>query len=133
MYWQHPNYLPDFGDTPRAVIRIGHYKLIHYYGDYLDTRGYLPTKIGEPYGKLVLGEKNQLFNLKRDPGEKFDISKKRPKKTKELLYKLKKWLWKQNAQIPIKNPEMDLSNWYKRGYIKKSRKTRKAERPEKPK
>jgi uncharacterized sulfatase len=128
LYWHHPQYHLDYGETPNSIIRSGNYKLIHYYGDYLDTRGYLPKRL-KLYGKLVLGERNELFNLKKDPDEREDISKKRPKKTHKLRNKLKMWLWKTHASLPVKNPETDLSRWTQKGRIHKSRIPKKAEKP----
>lgn len=124
IYWHRPQYRDDYGQTPNSTIRMGDYKLIHYYGDYLDTRGYLPKR-KKPYGKLKVGEKNELFNIKDDPGERYDLSQKYPQKTHVLLDSLKKWLQRTNASVPIKNPDMNVSDWYKTGRIKESRETHK--------
>src|SRR5699024_9632716 len=125
LYFHRPQYNDDYGRTPSSVIILGDYKLIHYYGDYLDTRGYLPQQ-EKPYGQLIVGEKNLLFNIKKDPGEQHDLSDEMPQQTQDLLDSLKKWLMQTNASIPIKNPNVNLSKWYERGHIKGSRKTKRA-------
>lgn len=117
LYWHRPQYRLDYGQTPSSVIRLGNYKLIHYYGDYLYTRGYLPQR-KKLYGKLIIGEKNELFNIKDDPGERFNLSKQAPQKTQAMLDSLKIWLQQTGASIPRKNQKMNISNWYERGNMK---------------
>lgn len=125
IYWHRPQYIDDYGQTPNSTIRLGDYKLIHYYGDYLDTRGYLPER-KKPYGKLVIGERNELFNIKKDPGERNNLFHKEPEKAQVLLDSLQNWLQRTNASVPIKNDKMHVSDWYMRSRIKGSRETRKA-------
>lgn len=112
LYWHHPHYMPDYGKTPNSAIREGDYKLIHYYGDYLDTREHLPVR-GKPYGELKVGEKIELFNIRKDPREQYDLSEKMPEKTEKMLNKLKEKLSSMNAPMPEENPESDLSSWFK--------------------
>ena len=49
--------------------------------------------------------KVELYNLKKDPGEKKDISDYYPEKKDELLHKLHKWQKKMGAKMPQANPE----------------------------
>lgn len=110
LFWHRPLYRLDYGQTPASVIRSGDFKLIHYYGDYLDTRGYLPER-HKTYGKLIVGEKNELFNIRRDPGERHDLSKKFPKKVQSLLDSLEILIHQTNAPLPKKNVNFDRSKW----------------------
>ena len=123
IFWHRPQYIDDYGQTPSSSIRMGDYKLIHYYGDYLDTKGYLPKRL-KPYGKLVVGERTELYNIKNDPGEINDLSKTHPDKKQVLLDSLKSWLKGNKAMIPVKNDNFDNSQWYIRKRIKESRKTK---------
>jgi arylsulfatase A-like enzyme len=111
LYWHHPHYLHDYGKTPSSAIRDGKYKLIYYYGDYLDTKGHLPAS-GEPYGELKLGERIELFNLNKNPYERNDLSQKLPQKTKKMCEKLMEWLQETNASIPSENPDAKVPVWY---------------------
>lgn len=124
LYFHRPQYRLDYGQTPSSAIRSGHYMLIHYYGDHLDTRGYLPVA-KKPYGQLKLGERNELYNLKKDPGERHNIAKKYPRKTQALLDSLTLWLQQMDASLPRKNPDVDFSKWYKRMPLKKWLRTKK--------
>ncbi|MFZ4767626.1 MAG: sulfatase, partial [Roseimicrobium sp.] len=53
LFWNMPTYTTNYGRTPCAVIREGDWKLIHWFGDYLDTAGFTPDD--KPYGKLIVG------------------------------------------------------------------------------
>jgi hypothetical protein len=63
-----PTYTTNYGRTPCAVIREGDWKLIHWFGDYLDTTGFTPDD--KPYGKLVVGPRTEVFNLREDPAKR---------------------------------------------------------------
>lgn len=116
LYQHRPVYNLDYGQTPASSIRLGDYKLIHYYGDYLDTRGYLPPRHGQ-FGKLIKGVKDELFNIRKDPGENVDIHLKYPAKTKELLDSLNAWLRITKAPMPTDNSRKNIKN----GIIKRGR------------
>lgn len=111
IYWHHPHYIHDYGKTPNSAIRDGDYKLIYYYGDYLDTTGQLPVR-GKPYGELIIGERVELFNIKTDLYEKNDLSEEFPQKVEELLGKLKRKLEEMNTSLPQNNSNMDIDRWY---------------------
>lgn len=81
LYWHYPHY-SNQGDTPSAAIRVGDYKYIEHFED---------------------GEQ-ELYNLKDDLGERNDLSKKMPDKTKELKSKLHKWMKSVDAKMPTPNP-----------------------------
>jgi arylsulfatase A-like enzyme len=81
IYWHYPHY-GNQGGFPGSVIRMGDYKLIANYVD----------------------DSIELYNLKDDIGEKNDLAKKMPKKTRQLKTMLEKWLNEVDAKMPTKNP-----------------------------
>lgn len=96
LYWHFPIYLQAYGKPngpamrdaqdlkfrtrPGSAIRLGDYKLIHYY------------------------ENNdlELYNLKQDIGETNNLAKKLPEKTEELLIKLNHWRAETKAPAPTR-------------------------------
>ena len=93
LYWHFPIYLQGgnndtqdsiFRTRPGSAIRDGDWKLIQYF------------------------ENNdmELYNLKDDLGERKNLAKAKPEKTRELLEKLNAWRKETNAPIPTKlNPD----------------------------
>ncbi len=110
IFSHHPEYVVAFAKTPCSMIRKGDYKLIHYFGDYLDPTGCEP-KLGELSGRFVLGARTELFNLADDLGEKDDLSTQMPEKVDELMADLKTWWQETGAQFPRPNSNMDGSQW----------------------
>lgn len=96
LYWYMPLYDLRWGGTPCAVIRDGDYKLIEFFGDWVD-----------PNGKYIRGERTQLFNLKNDLGEVYNLAAAQPEKTRELKTKLYNWIRSVPAEIPGPNPHYD--------------------------
>jgi arylsulfatase A len=82
IYWHYPHYHHSW---PAGAIREGHYKLIEFFED----------------GQL------ELYNLKRDIGEKNNLAKSMPKKAADLQRKLAKWRKSVGAKMPIPNPNYD--------------------------
>jgi len=84
LFWHYPHYHGSTW-TPGASIRDGDWKLIEFYH----------------------WNKVELYNLKDDPGERNDLSKKNPAKAAELLEKLRALQKKHGAKMPqpIKPPE----------------------------
>lgn len=82
LYWHYPHYSPQ-GGAPSSAVRMGDYKLIEFY------------------------ENNhiELYDLKKDIGEKHDLAAEMPKKAKDLLSMLHGWCAEVNAQMPTPNPE----------------------------
>lgn len=89
-YWHYPfnviykNPLDGFALTPHSAVRKGDYKLIFDW-----------------YGRL------HLYNIKKDPYEKNDLSSQNPKLTKHLFDQLMRWL-KENVApryYPKLNPD----------------------------
>jgi uncharacterized sulfatase len=110
IYSHHPEYVVAFAKTPCSMIRKGDYKLIHYFGDYLDPTNCEP-KAGTLSGRFVLGARDELFNLAEDPGEQRDLSGSMPHKVAELRADLQTWWKETDAQFPRPNPDMDRSKW----------------------
>ncbi|MCI0357299.1 MAG: sulfatase [Planctomycetaceae bacterium] len=84
IYWHFPGYLGAGADgwrtTPAGAIRAGDYKLLEFFED----------------GRL------ELYNLKDDVGQKHDLAKSQPQKTKELHDKLAAWRTSIDAPMPTK-------------------------------
>ena len=110
LYWHMPTYTTNYGRTPCTVIRQDEWKLIHWFGDYLDPSGFTPDN--RPYGKLVLGARTELYNLNDDPGETHDLALARPQKTRNLLRRLETWRKDVGAKAPLENPAFDLKQWW---------------------
>ncbi len=84
LIWHYPHY-GNQGGEPSSVIRLGDWKLIHYYED-----GH-----------------EELYNLKDDLEETTDLASKNQDKVKELKEKLFSYLNKIGAKFPEKDPEYD--------------------------
>jgi len=110
LFWHMPTYTVNYGRTPCAVIRQGDWKLIHWFGDYLDTRGFTPDD--KPYGKLILGPRTELYNVRADIGETHDLAAAQPEKVKELSAALAVWWKDTGAKFPEKNPAYEPKTWW---------------------
>jgi uncharacterized sulfatase len=84
LFWHYPVY---HHDVPASAVRQGDWKLIEYLDD-----------------KHI-----ELYNLKEDIGETTDVSKKHPKKARELLHLLHNWRKDVKAEMPKTNPDFDES------------------------
>ncbi len=99
LYWHFPAYLQSYGgkfnreqrdplfrSRPCGVIRVGDFKLHHYFED----------------------DGFELYDLKNDIGEKNNLAGKMPEKVSELRAQLNAWQRRVNAAIPTeRNPEFD--------------------------
>ncbi len=110
LFWHMPTYTTNYGRTPCAVIREGDWKLIHWFGDYLDTTGFAPDD--KPYGKLVVGPRTELFNLREDPNETHNLAADRPNKTSHLTNALHAWFKRTKAKLPTANPDFNEKRWW---------------------
>lgn len=108
--WHMPSYTAMYGRTPCAVIRKGDWKLIHWFGDYLDPKGFTPDDL--PYGQLVVGPRSELYNLGEDLSETRDLLASRPDKVTELRAALEAWWKDTGAGMPEKNPDFEQKNWW---------------------
>ncbi|MGQ7868731.1 sulfatase [Sunxiuqinia sp. sy24] len=84
LIWHYPHY-GNQGGEPSSIIRLGDWKLIHYYED-----GH-----------------EELYNLENDVEENIDLADKNPTKVKELSDKLFSYLHEVGARFPEKDPEYD--------------------------
>jgi arylsulfatase A len=116
LYWHMPTYTTNYGRTPCAVIREGDWKLIHWFGDYMDTTGFTPDD--KPYGKLVVGPRTELYHLRDDLGESMNLAADRPKKTAHLTKSLHAWLKHTGAGLPTRNPDFDEVRWWTSAEVK---------------
>ena len=110
LFWHMPTYTTNYGRTPCAVIREGDWKLIHWFGDYLDTTGFTPDD--KPYGKLVVGPRTEVYNLREDARETRNVAEDRPKKTTHLTNALNAWLKRTGAKLPSANPDFNEKRWW---------------------
>jgi uncharacterized sulfatase len=108
--WHMPTYTAMYGRTPCAVIRKGDWKLIHWFGDYLDPRDFTPDQT--PYGKLVIGPRTELYHLAEDLSETRDLAASQPEKAKELRAALDAWFQDTGAGMPTQNPDFDEKTWW---------------------
>jgi uncharacterized sulfatase len=110
LFWHMPTYTTNYGRTPCAIIREGDWKLIHWFGDYLDATGFTPDD--KPYGKLIVGPHTEGFNLREDPYETHNFATDRPKKTTHLTNALQAWLKRTKANLPTPNPDFNEKRWW---------------------
>ncbi|MHC4445058.1 MAG: sulfatase [Planctomycetota bacterium] len=82
IYWHYPHY---HHSTPSSSIRHGNYKLIEFFED----------------------NRLELYNLRKDIGEKNNLAAKMPELAKQLRDKLDRWRKSVNAGIPTPNPNHD--------------------------
>lgn len=85
LIWHYPHYGNQGGD-PVSIIRVGNWKLIHYY------------ETG----------KQALYNLAQDKGENNNVAKSHMEVVTKLHKQLFEYLESVNAKFPIKNPKFDV-------------------------
>ncbi len=73
------------GDAPHSAIFVGDLKLLHFYED----------------------NRDELYDLSKDIGERDDLAAQRPAETKKLRERLDKYLAEVDAQFPSPNPNFD--------------------------
>ncbi|MCG8584990.1 MAG: sulfatase [Pirellulales bacterium] len=98
LYWYMPLYDPKWGASPCAVIRQGKYKLIEYFGDYIDI---------DQGGKYLLGGRTELFNLRNDISERRNLANVEPERVQAMRQKLHVWIESMGRSIPGRNPDFD--------------------------
>lgn len=84
IFWHYPHY-SNQGGNPGGAVRDGEWKLIEFYED----------------GSL------ELYHLPSDPGERVNLVKKQPAKTRTLYNQLAAWRKAVNATMPQHNPAYD--------------------------
>lgn len=85
IFWHFPHYSNHGLQSPGGAVRYGDYKLIEYYEN----------------GTV------QLFNLKKDIGEKNDLAARMPEKAEELKRMLHAWRESVGARMMPDNPNFD--------------------------
>ncbi|MCL3782136.1 DUF4976 domain-containing protein [Prolixibacteraceae bacterium JC049] len=81
LVWHYPHY-GNQGGEPSSIIRLGDWKLIHYYED----------------------DRKELYNLKNDLSETTDLASAHPDKVKQLDEQLFNYLNSVGARYPKKDP-----------------------------
>jgi len=84
IYWHFPHYHSPI-DSPYSAMRMGDWKLVHFFED----------------------DRAELYNIKDDIGETKDLATTNPQKAAELRGKLNAWRQSVGAQIPTLNPDYD--------------------------
>jgi arylsulfatase A-like enzyme len=82
VFWHYPHY-GNQGGSPGGAVLAGDYKLIEFYED----------------------NRLELYNLKKDIGEKNNLADKMPRKAAELHKMLTAWRKDVDAQMPTPNPD----------------------------
>jgi arylsulfatase A-like enzyme len=88
IYWHYPHYHGS-GNRPSGAVRAGDYKLIEWYED----------------------SSVELYNLKKDLGEKHDLAGRMPEKAAELRTMLHTWRKQMKAKMPAAGPRDDFKAW----------------------
>ena len=81
LYWHYPHY-GNQGGTPSGAVLEGDDKLIEFFED----------------GRI------ELYNVRKDIGEKRDLREARPERARELREKLRRWRNETGALMPSPNP-----------------------------
>ena len=84
LYWHYPHY-DNQGGEPSSLLRLGPWKLIHYYED----------------------GRNELYRLSSDPFEQSDLSRSFPARTAAMANQLQQWLDSVGAKFPEPDPRYD--------------------------
>jgi arylsulfatase A-like enzyme len=82
IFWHYPHY-GNQGGSPGAAVRIGDFKLIHFFED----------------------NRIELYNIKDDIGESDNLVEELPEKRIELLSLLQQWQKEVGARMPSPNPK----------------------------
>ena len=98
LYWYMPFYDVRWLATPSAVIREGDYKLIEYFGDFIDEdRG----------AEYRIGPRLELYNLRDDVGEKVNLAARMTGRATAMQKELHAWIRSCGSAIPGPNPNFD--------------------------
>jgi arylsulfatase A-like enzyme len=91
-----PLYDLRWGLTPCAVVREGPWKLIEYFGDWVDSDGVYHR-----------GEKLELFHLVGDIGESENLAETQSERAAKMQGRLHAWMQSFPVPIPGHNPHFD--------------------------
>jgi len=111
LHWYMPLYdrltYSEWAATPAAVIRKGNYKLIKFFGDYIDT--------SEGYKKHVPGRRIELYNLADDIAEEKNLSESNTALAAQLEQELDEWIASTGAGLPTVNEHYNPDSLWVRG------------------
>ena len=110
IFFYQPLYDIQWGAVPSASMVKGDYKLIWFFGDYIDL---------DQGGKYIPEGRVELFNLKKDIGEKNDLAALEPARKEKMFSELKSWIISTGSPIPELNPGYDPAKWDQRVNPKK--------------
>ncbi len=114
LFWHIPHYIcypkGSFRTTPHGAVRCGDFKLVEFFGDNFaferdinkDSLIYDPN-----LARYVPEGKVELFNLRKDIGERRNIASSMPEKVAKLKQQLREWRRSVGAQMPVPNPDYD--------------------------
>jgi len=83
IHWHYPHYHPG-GATPHSAILADGWRLVHFYED----------------------DRDELYDLTTDPGERRDLARREPQRTRDLRRRLDIWLAEVGGQPPRPNPAL---------------------------
>ncbi len=92
IFQYYPFYDLLWGQTPCASIRIGKYKLIEFFGDYVDESR-----------RYHIAYKLELYDLEKDIGETHNLVAELPDVAKKLKSRLHQWYHDMKVPIPKQN------------------------------
>ena len=98
LFWYLPLYDPQWGASPAAVMRDGDYKLVWFFGDYIEKENdfnYIPA------GRV------ELYNLAEDLSETNDLSGEFPELTQKMKSRLYQWIKEMGQDTCALNPDYD--------------------------
>jgi uncharacterized sulfatase len=79
-------------------MRDGDYKLIDYFGDFIDEdRG----------AEYRLGARVELYQLGDDPGERNNLAGQMPERARAMQQQLRAWIRSCGSEVPGLNPNYD--------------------------
>jgi uncharacterized sulfatase len=110
IFFYQPLYDIQWGAVPSASMVKGDYKILWFFGDYVDL---------DHGGKYIPEGRVELYNLKSDIGEKNDLAKVEPARKEKMLSELRTWINSTGSPIPELNPDFDTAKWNQRANSKK--------------
>jgi len=102
IYFYQPLYDLLWGATPSASMVEGDYKLIWFFGDYIDR---------DNNNKYITEGRMELYNLKEDIGEKHDLALSNSDKVNKMKEKLQAFILESGSIIPGLNDKYNPEIW----------------------